>query len=204
MGLGLGLGLATSPTRPPGAIAPSVRGTPTTGTSANPVLPTCVAGDVLVVGTIFSSGAIPTATGWTRSIGQIDGSSSVKLCVFTKVSDGTETLLNPSSSPAGYVAYAVKNVSAVDVTGSNSGINATPVCPSVSPTGANDLLIDFIGVAGDSSTITMPSGETQSANVAGIVRGGSKSLSASGATGTRSGSLDAPDGWATGTVTAKA
>lgn len=208
-----GLGLPRAATV--AAAGPTVRGTAATGNDA-PTLPTHQTGDVLVVFCGFEGtpGNL-TASGWTRNV-TLSGTPG-KLYVYTKVAASSAETITLATQPNEWTSYAVQGGTAVDVTGSNvGGTDLAPVCPTVTTTGSADLLIDCVIAAyatiNGNDTITMPTGETQAANVGpamGIgnlmMRCGHKSLVASGATGTRTGSINGTGtpGWSTATVTIK-
>lgn len=182
----------------PPAAAPSVRGTPTTGTGA-PVLPDHESGDVLVVLTTHTHAASDvTASGWTRHENRA-ASTFFRGYAFSRVAQSAGDTITLSANPTCYTAYAVQDATGVDVSASASqgGGGTTRNCPSVTPTVAPTLLVDAVGANMDdgATAITMPDGETPATLVTDggnsiMLRCGSKVLATTDPTGTRAATLD--------------
>lgn len=214
LGFGLSLSVdAVRPPAPPPPSGPSVRGTAQTGVNtATVVLPTNEAGDVMVVYSVGVSGSLPSATGWTNRIAQNDGFPATRLLAWTKVSTGNEATATFSGSLTLYAAVVVKGATGFDVAAAGSGTDFSApydfTCPSVTPSASPSLLLDGVDVytGGVNPVVTMPASDTLLATVSvsgATLSVASQALSGTAPTGTRAGSADRANGWASGAVVIK-
>jgi hypothetical protein len=143
------------------------------GTSHTCPIPTGAAtGDLLILCIITNdttnSSRVPTVTGWTQRGAQFNGSGSGTF-VYTRIADGTEganvtyTFAGAVYSGAGVLAYSNNTgFDAITFFGSAQA-GLTPTVPSVTTTGANEMIVGIVGVktATAAPTIAPASGWTE-------------------------------------------
>lgn len=206
----LGAGGFRVPTTPPSVRAVST-GSVASGTSLT--LPTRAAGDVLVA-FVVTGGTVPTANaGWTRQINETADNLASKLGVYTRTSDGTDNTPVSSSlmSGAAYTIFSVQNpTTGYDTSASGKGNSGSIVAPTVTAAGSASVLLTGYMRASATGTITPPGTQTATTPVvdAGMIpsitlRCGYESLSASGATGTRTATQSSGTFWVGANVIVK-
>lgn len=195
---------------------PSVRNVSTgtlTGGTNSPTLPTRSSGDTLVAVFGFGVDSPPTAnTGWTRRISQGSGDILSNLGVYTRQSNGTDNspLSASVTNDSAYTIFAVQNpATGYDVSGVGTGNDSSIVAPSVTTTATNDVLISAYLRGAGTGSVTPPGGQTATTqvqvgaptNVTLIC--GYETLSASGATGTRTATNSSSTQWIGANVAVK-
>lgn len=142
------------------------------------------AGDLLV---LVVHGGNPVLADWTKT-DLYTGSDPPKSSVYTKVAIGSETL-SVGSNMSGH-CFAFQNGTGIETSGvGTSGFGTSAVAPTVTSGGTNRILISGYSTASN-WTITVPGGQTTTTNVnlSGVsqtARCGYETISAAGATGTR-------------------
>lgn len=162
-----------------------------------------VNGDIMLVGmTIRDNNPTWAAqAGWTSLRIDNEGTQSAQAIYYRIASSepASYTFNLPSSGKAsgGIMAFRGVNTSSpIDVSGGqgNTGANVNCDAPSVSTTGANDMLVGFFGTTFEGATFTPPTGMTEAFdhpsgagfnNSGCSTEGAYQLLSSSGATGTR-------------------
>lgn len=193
---------------------PSLRGSPTTGTfisNTTITSPTNSNGDVLVCFFFHNTGGSAdagNANGWTRQFAV--SINSVYLICSTKVSAGSDTTTPIAATQTGaYTTYAVQGGSTVDAVGSGDFANSTtPTASAISTTNAADILLTAYNHAQvQSVTITVASGQVASGQIglsgqdgSGALNCGSETLTQTGSTGTRAGTISNTGVWRAGSI----
>lgn len=172
-------------------------------------LPTSSSGDYLVV-MVAGAASLPDPTlGWERHWNTATGGGAPYLALYSCVSDGTPTTPLSANVSGGWIAWTVQNSGGIDATSSaaDSGLSSSIVAPSHNATTAADLMLNgyMAYKAASSPVVTLPASQTGTdvgpvTLTSGQLRGGSETLSASGATGTRTATVSTTVRWVGGTV----
>jgi len=203
-----------TPPNPPSIRAAVAGNTPDQNSLA---YPTRSAGDVLLV--FLSTGvASPAAnSGWTRIAMTANPGNTNWIACYWKVSDGTDTTKPFTAtfmSNAGYVSVSVLAATTVDVSGAANGTGTNLVAPSVTTTVADTVL--FCGFAAGANFAPPPAiAPPGSMNTTGSAPWSvgpyfaqlivcDETLTASGATGTRTATSAIAPGWDANTVAVRA
>lgn len=213
----------------PAASGPAFRSVSTSesiSTTLTVTMPTGVAsGDVLVMQVAQYvdqkiGGFVSTPSGWTaRQTSAGSGNNEFRVQVFTKTAGSSESSVVFSSLTGNYIAtatvLAVSSASAVDVAGAMN-FNVSPpnyVAASVTTTTSNGLLIGMWtrpSVGGSGNTFTIPASMTARHNAVSSAGNSihihtafaTETLTASGATGTRTATFSGSSYFPTATLLA--
>ncbi len=211
-----GIALGESAFRNTAPPAPAFRASAATSNfsdSTTITLPTRVTGDYLFAGycQTFAAGSLPSLnTGWSQ-VGTTKSVGSTDLALFTKVSNGTDSSpfsTNPMLS-GGISIISVSGVTTgVDDAQGNTGSSSTNiVAPTATASGSADFQFCVYMNNGGIGVITVPGSQTPTTAVndgfSGVLRIGYQTLSASGATGTRTATMGFSAAWAAYNVLVK-
>lgn len=178
---------------------------------SNLTLPTRQSGDTLVAFVAIPGDfQISATSGWTKRIDQIDVFNASRLAVYTRQSNGTDNqpmAANPMNGCT-FAIYSISNVaSGYDISGSATNNTTTITAPSVVAT-AGGILLNFYMRCSSSGNISTINGGQSGATVQqdwNVVRSRSaySSISAAGATGTRTATQDDAVPWNAASVMVK-
>ena len=195
----------------PGPSGPSIRAVLQNGqTGGNaPTLPTHATGDTLVFG-FWGSMAPLAGTGWTRQIAQDDSGLTSTLAVYTKQAASSSESNPFSINPTGDYLYAGASVqnpaTGYDVSASGNGTGTNIIAPTITTTASNDVLLSFYGAGTNASIVVVPAPQANGTNVQQTrkrLARGTETLSASGATGTRTATCATSSDWCAANVAVK-